>query len=94
MVLDMVYNFFSDKSLRSNFLYENLVKIDNILNEKIFNPFLMTMFNLNTRTIQSELSSDLAKVGDSGKYYGPQLKCKSWYYDSKQLATIIKSTRS
>lgn len=51
MVLDMVYNFFSDKSLRSSFLYENLVKIDTILNEKIFNPFLMTLFNLNTKTI-------------------------------------------
>lgn len=64
MVLDMVYNFFSDKSLKSSFLYENLVKVDNILNEKIFTPFLMTLFNLNAKTVQSELSADLAKISD------------------------------
>ena len=92
MVLDMVYNFFSDKSLKSSFLFENLVKIDTILNEKVFTLFMMTLFSLNEKTVQSELSSDIYKLSDAAKSQGPQLKCKSWYYDSKQLASIIRSS--
>ena len=40
MIVEMIYNIFSEKSLKSNFLHEHFIKVDNVLNDKIFTPFL------------------------------------------------------
>lgn len=93
MILEMVYNIFSEKSLKSNLLHEHLIKVDDILNDKIIHPFLQVLFSLNDRTIQKEFQNDLGHLSESKKLSSSTASCRTWYYDSNQLASIIRSSR-
>jgi hypothetical protein len=93
MIIEMIYNIFSEKSLKSNFLHEHFIKTDNVLNDKIFYPFLQVLFSLNSRTLQKELKHDIGNISEASKINSSTASCKTWFYDSKQLASIIRSSR-
>lgn len=93
MIIEMIYNIFSEKSLKSNFLHEHFIKTDHVLNDKIFYPFLQVLFSLNSRTVQKELKNDIGSISESKKLNSSNANCRTWYYDSKQLASIIRSSR-
>lgn len=87
MILEMIYNIYSEKSLKSNFLHEQLVKTDMILNEKIFQPFIKALFKVNELQIQTDLKDGIVTLSrECGKV--------SWYEDFDKLNNIIASNET
>lgn len=85
MILEMIYNIYSEKSLKSAFLHEHLIKTDQILNEKIFHPFIKALFKVNHGQIQKDLQKSIVTLSrETGK--------ASWYEDFDKLNNIIKSS--
>jgi hypothetical protein len=92
MVLEMVYNIFSEKSLRSNFLYDHLLKTDNILNDKIFEPFVECLFRVNNHQIQDDLKKGVIMV-TAGQGKKSAQGAQSWFNNYDGLVKIIKSSQ-
>ena len=95
MIIEMIYNIFSEKSLKSSFLHEHFIKTDHVLNDKIFAPILQVLFSLNSRMVQQELQNDIGNIGENFNVMkNSTAECKNWYYDTKMLASIIKSNKN
>ena len=89
MIIEMMYNIFSDKTLRSNFLYDHLFKIEQSLDEKIFLPFMRAVFDANIYEIRDGLKTGIILTS---KKKGAEQR-KGFYHDYTQLLSIIESSR-
>lgn len=85
MILEMIYNIYSEKTLKSGFLHEQLIKVDDVLNEKVFHPFIKALFRVNEKQIQDDLKDGVLTLSqNSGRL--------KWYEDFNKLNHIIESS--
>ena len=86
----MIYDLYDPSKMKTEFLYENLVRIDRIFSERIFEKLLNALFNSSYTQFSNSLGHTFNLLETNVSGGDPRV---SWYDDEKSLHETIEYSK-